>query len=739
MSRYKFSSLHLLMDTAEGSDLLLDYYAAFTRRIFAVKDFKNILTVFFEELRKIYSQQEIEIILSHDKQVPTKFTYDAASRQAVPVKEFNDRQTLYTYVLSKRQAVLTNNYEQFCDNLSLEKGALPANAWLGIPMNVGSKVLGAVVVWNKDDNYFLRFQDKQFLTTVTNVVSQAIENVYLYDYVKESNGGLRVFDTALPRGKTRNSIKSVLNQLLFSVLAHPTTEYTGLFLGTPQNQRWALLNEAYGKAEYADISLRLKPGFPAIPLNLFDSPETVFWQQSNQHHFLNDVFRAPLKDVPADAALVFPFVVNNRYLGAWVILFNGEKERPAPDEILRYEFIHYLITQLIEKKALLEQANKYDNYLKHLERMKTMGELASSTAHHMNNILSVIIGKGQLLQKHLGESEHYRDLELILKAASDGAANIQRLQNYATRKESPKGDAAININGLVQEVVDIARPRFEGEAQSRGIHYELDLNLGTVKPVHGNAEALREVALNLINNALDAMPRGGKLSIQTTLKENNVLIFVSDTGIGIPPEIRHKIFDKFYTTKGNQGNGLGLNIALEIVQRHKGTIYVDSIVNKGSIFMIELPASGEPAITTDGNRPKFYQPLNYRVLLVEDEGFVRETLAEMLEEEGCYVKTASNAREALLQFQKYECDVVFADLSMPKVNGVELARDLREINPSIPIFIVTGWNQTDNSLKDAGAVIDGVIKKPFNMELIRQEMLRVIGSSTHYHKNGYSV
>ena len=361
--------------------------------------------------------------------------------------------------------------------------------------------------------------------------------------------------------------------------------------------------------------------------------------------------------------------------------------------------------------------------------MKVTGELASGTAHHLNNILSVIIGKGQLLQRSLAGTDYERDIKVLLQAAADGAKSIDRLQRYASHGEMDEGgeSSALNLNFLVQEVVEIARPRFEGEAQSRGIHYELDLTLGETLPVLGDAPALREVILNLINNALDAMPRGGKLSIQTTLRNDRALVFVSDTGIGIPEEIRSKIFEPFYTTKGKQGNGLGLSIAAEIMRKHNGKIFVDSIARKGSIFMLEFPtASGGDVTMPETPEVAFFQRLGYKVLLVEDEGIVRETLTEMLEEEGCEVLAANSARDALLKFQKFTCDVVFADLSMPGMNGVELAGKLKQINPTIPVFIVTGWNKADVPSGNGSAAIDGIIHKPFDIEKIRLELVRAV-------------
>lgn len=738
MKSEPLSSVNLLLDNVEGTNLLLEYYASFSKRIFNARDFKSVLNVFYEELRKIYVNQHIEVILWQNNQNLLKFTYNEAANQLAPAEELMETDTLYNYILTKRQVVLTNNYVTFCENLDINPGEIQANSWLGIPMNVRGKALGALVIWDQSSDHYLRLQDKQFLVSITNMVSFAMENIYLYDYIVEKNGSYKIFDNAFPREKTRNSIKNVISQLLYTASARQNVQYTGLFLGTRQRDKWRLVDERYSQEIFSTFKKEMLTGLTHTTAELFEETEGFFWHEESGTQTLKDVLADPISRYPANSALFFPFVVDETYVGAWVTVFSRSADQPGQDEIQLFRFVFYIMAQLIEKRALLERNRKYESYMKHLEHMKTMGELASGTAHSLNNLLSVIIGKGQILQKKLTGTPHHRDLKLILQAALDGANSIRRLQDYSMLKKSAEEPRTLDVNVLVQEVVDIARPRFEGEAQSRGIYYEVELNLGDVKPIIGDAAALREVVLNLINNALDAMPRGGKLSLQTTLKEDNVIIFVSDNGIGIPLEICDKIFEPFYTTKGKKGNGLGLSIAVDIVKTHNGKIYVDSIPYKGSIFMIELPTIGEEKLPKPA-QPEFFQPLAYKVLLVENKGIVRETLAEMLEDEGCEVITASNAYEALLKFQRYPCDVVFADLSMPTMNGVELARRLKKLKSSVPVFIVTGWNKLDDSLTKADDVVDGIILKPFTVERIRHEMLRVISKYKHFHKNGASV
>ncbi len=750
MKNEPFLSSNLLLDNIEGTNLLLEYFASFSKRIFGANDFKTILKSLYEELRKLYVNQRIEVIFWQNSQHLVKFSYNETTGQVIPDETLAEPNTLYHYVLAKRQPVLTNNYQTFCENSGISPGNIPASSWLGIPMQVRDKVLGALVVWDNNPEQYLRVQDKQFLATMANMAGFAVENLYLVDYIVEKNGaflegklrreGSVDGNSPMPvgslfsGGQTRNSVKSGISRLLQSALQQPNVRYTALYLGTRQRDKWRLVEESFREREFSNLGNALLPGLAKAAPELFKDGEEMFWRRGDEAHPLAALFAQPIRKYPADSALFIPFAVNEIYLGVWIVVLSGNAEPPGREELQFYRFIFYLITQLIEKRALLERNRKYESYLRHLERMKNMGELASSTVHSLNNLLSVVIGKGQVLQKKLQDTPYQRDLKLMLQAALDGANTIRRMQDYSAGKSLAEPET-LDLNVLIQEVVDIARPRIEAEALSRNIHYDVDVTLGDIKPVNGDAAALREVILNLITNATEAMPRGGNLAIQTTLKDETVIIFISDTGVGIPPEICDKIFEPFYTTKGKQGNGLGLSIAADIVKKHNGKIYVDSIPYKGSIFMIELPTAGD-ALLPKPSHPQFLQPLSLRVLLVENKGIVLETLAEMLEDEGCQVITAANAHEALLKFQRFRCDVVFADLGMPGINGVELARRLKKLNNAVPVFIVTGWNKSDDSLLQANGVIDGIIKKPFTMERVRHEMLRVVTKYRHFQKNG---
>ncbi|UCF64573.1 MAG: hybrid sensor histidine kinase/response regulator, partial [bacterium] len=458
---------------------------------------------------------------------------------------------------------------------------------------------------------------------------------------------------------------------------------------------------------------------------LFDKGEPLLWKKEKENPHVSKTLSESLQELEANAVLFIPCRIQHFYYAALILTYYDSEEIPDHEMMKTIQFVFDLLVQSIEKELLLEHKRNYESYIQHLERMKLVGELASGSAHHLNNILSVITGRAQILAKKMKDSPLAKDIAMIEQAAEDGALAVRRLQSVKTKSYSVKKFEVLSVNDLILEVVEIARPRFEREAQSHGLTYDVKLSLGPISYIKGDAAALREVFLNMINNALDAMPKGGKMTIQTTLEKGKVFIFFSDTGGGIPEEVKEKIFQPFFSTKGEKGNGLGLSIAAEIVSKHQGKIYVDSIPNKGSIFMVEIPAATEKPENNNHQKINLGE-LNCRVLLVDDETVVGETLAEMLGEEGCEVTMMNNALDALKSFNQKGCDIVLTDLSMPGVNGLELARRIKALREDIPVVMITGWQQSQQEREKHNGYIDGFIEKPFNLKQIRDEFKRVL-------------
>jgi CheY-like chemotaxis protein/anti-sigma regulatory factor (Ser/Thr protein kinase) len=270
-------------------------------------------------------------------------------------------------------------------------------------------------------------------------------------------------------------------------------------------------------------------------------------------------------------------------------------------------------------------------------------------------------------------------------------------------------------------VREITRPRWKSRAESEGVHISLELQLGSDEPrVMGDESELREVLVNLVFNAVDAMPQGGTLMLSTRESNGAVEIAVADTGEGMAEEVRTRVFDPFFTTKGKAGMGLGLAVSYGIVRRHEGSIEVESEVGRGTTFRMRLPAARasarqEPAAEAPAIALVPQRPGATRILVVDDEENVRELLRDILESEGYQVTLASGGREALEVFGDGSgFDAVFTDIGMQGMSGWELAHAVRELDRTIPVAVVTGWGEAVGSGERTAAQVDWVVTKPFD-------------------------
>ncbi|MFQ6067782.1 MAG: PAS domain S-box protein, partial [bacterium] len=240
----------------------------------------------------------------------------------------------------------------------------------------------------------------------------------------------------------------------------------------------------------------------------------------------------------------------------------------------------------------ITERKKIEAALIQSEKLKALGEMAAGVAHDFNNLLAIILGNAQLLERR---AERYRleeikeRLRIIARTAHKGGETVRRLQDF-TRKEAPRRDfVKINLNDIVKEAIAATSPRWKDEAEGKGITIRIREELGKLPFIWGSISELKEVLTNLIFNALEAMPQGGEIAIRTEARENEVLLYLTDTGQGIPDSIKEKIFDPFFTTKGPKASGLGLSVCFGVIKRHQGEIKVESTEGKGTTFTISIP------------------------------------------------------------------------------------------------------------------------------------------------------
>ena len=367
-----------------------------------------------------------------------------------------------------------------------------------------------------------------------------------------------------------------------------------------------------------------------------------------------------------------------------------------------------------ELRAALATVEESHQRIIRTERLRALGEMAGGVAHDFNNVLAVVVGRAQLLQRQVEAPDVRRQLEIIERVAQDGAQTVRRIQEFS-RMRRTRPWQRVDLPEVVREVVEAARPRWSDQAQARGVTYTMRLDLAPVPAVIGDPAELRECLLNLLFNALDAMPHGGALTFSTGIDGDRVVCVVTDTGVGMTDEVRQRCFEPFFTTKAEHGTGLGLSMAYGIVTRHGGDIEVWSRPGQGSRFTVRLPIGVDvPAPVPDPPAPR--PGRSARILVVEDEAAVRDMLVDVLAGQGHDVVAHENGASALAHLDRRAFDLALVDLSMPGMSGWDVAKALREVQPLVPIALVTGWGDQIDFGEARTRGIDYLMAKPFNVD-----------------------
>ena len=398
--------------------------------------------------------------------------------------------------------------------------------------------------------------------------------------------------------------------------------------------------------------------------------------------------------------------------------FNASVMRDEKGEVMGLVAGAKDISKIKETEAQLRQAQK----------MEAVGQLAGGVAHDFNNILQAIQGYTEIALMTVKEDNPlYSNLTEIRKAAVR-AANLTRQLLLFSRRQ-PMERTPLDLNGVIHDLGKMLN-RLIGEDIS--LNTDLSPELWTVK---GDAGSMEQLIMNLVVNARDAMPDGGNIWIRTenvfvdedycnthkyACPGRFIRLSVQDTGVGMDKVIIDRIFEPFFTTKGSgRGTGMGLSVVYGIVKQHEGWIDVESSPGKGAIFRIYLPAvSMKPK--DEQEMPVSLEELRgrgERILLVEDDEFVRELSEEMLSENGYRVYAAANAREALDIFEKEggNFDLVFCDVILPDDRGPRLANQLLKIRPGITILFASGYNDEKSDLRiirDGGHLL---LQKPYSL------------------------
>jgi len=389
-----------------------------------------------------------------------------------------------------------------------------------------------------------------------------------------------------------------------------------------------------------------------------------------------------------------------------------------------------------ERRALEQQ-------LRQSQKMEAVGRLAGGIAHDFNNLLMVISGYSEFLLERLGAEPHLRGPAQEIASAAERASSLTRQLLAFSRKQmlTPR---IVNLNDVATENLKML---------TRMIGEDIDLVMVPGKslwPIRADAGQIDQVIVNLAVNARDAMPSGGKLTIETnnvTLDEDYarfhaplrpgdyVMVAISDTGAGMDSETQSHIFEPFFTTKGTRGTGLGLSTVYGIVKQSGGYIWVYSEVGKGTTFKIYLPR----VASTGETAAQVAAPIEYRkvepgtetILLVEDEANLRYLARQYLEKQGYKVIEAADGAVAMQIAVAHEAVIhlLLTDVIMPGMNGRELAQRIAEIRPNVKILYMSGYTENvigHNGMLDAGVRL---LQKPFNLRDLKSKVREVLDAT----------
>ena len=298
----------------------------------------------------------------------------------------------------------------------------------------------------------------------------------------------------------------------------------------------------------------------------------------------------------------------------------------------------------------------------------------------------------------------------------------------------------VDLSVLVQQVIDLTRARWSDMPQQRGIVIELRLELGqNLPPVAGIESEIREALINLVFNAVDAMPEGGTLTIRTKATESQaktrqVDVEVADTGVGMDEETRRRCLEPFFTTKGERGTGLGLAMVYGVMRRHNADIEMESAIGQGTTVRLALPGGRLQLDRRSVRLPPKRCLLGLRILSVDDDPLLIKSLRDALEADGHAVVTANGGQAGIDAFRAAEerdehFAVVITDLGMPYVDGRKVASAIKNDSPSTPVILLTGWGQRLIAEGDIPPHVDRVLNKPPKLKELRAALAELAGTA----------
>ena len=696
---------------------------AITKTLDLEKTVQEILV----SIHKIFEIDYVEIFLwnkgGFDSELPYAYSGQGNSISYKIIQEhFKDCE-----ICEKERGIFCPIYFSTSDSSEIKIICPKEISVLILPLLGKQKYLGALCFYKFEGKKFTR-EDDLLLSSVTNQAATAIDNAIHYESQKEDAeliGAINEITLIL----SANLDPDRLGEEIVKHLRNLTqTEHVSLSSFDPY-QNWYIQSIASIDEETQIFDVHSQ--FQNDPiLEMINTGKSIEWSFKDDGNLISEIIQKFIQ-TGFKRVIFLPILSEGRVTGS--IQMATRNENGFTERLLKHlnSFMNYITLSLRNAHLVADLGHAYD-MLKHAqdiivrtERLRALGEMSAGVAHDFNNMLGAILARSQMLKSQTDNKEILKGLDIIEKAARDGAETVLRLQEF-TRTRKDHNFEPINLNELIKDVLSMTSSRWRKDFEIFNVKTQIKMKLETIPPILGNASELREAMMNICLNAFDAMPNGGILTVKTFFKSQKVFASIQDTGTGMSNEVLSRIFDPFFTTKGAKGSGLGMSLVYGIVKRHSGHIEIESEIGVGTKITFTFPPAKVEDTKTPTAESVTVKSEKSRILVIDDNPEIAQLIQDILKNEGHSVDPFPNGEEGINAFKSKKYDLVISDLGLPTISGWDVAKMIKEISPQTPFLLVTGWGVQINDEDLIRYKIDFIITKPFDMlklvEIVNQAL-----------------
>ncbi len=638
-------------------------------------------------------------------------------------------------ILSNRP-VVSNHYTNNSNNGEDSNGNPNIVRFMSLPASIADRFITILGVADKNTPY--TETDIQRTALFADIFHFKLKDKRRRKYLRRTDRALKILSEFNHSLITANNEKDFLVSICKNIVEYGG--YRMVWVGYADHGEDKLIipvasyGDDDGYLENADITwkesergrgptgLSIRTGKPAICHFLKDDPNLAPWREEAMKRGFVSSISVPMmnKTVPIGSINIYasePDAFNDEEVGLLVNL--------ASDLVFGIQ----AIKSKIEQKSAEKEKKKLETFLRQAQKMEAIGTLAGGVAHDFNNILSVIMGYGEMIKDDLENSGvQTLDIDNILNACFRARELVNQILAFSRQAEQEL--QPVYMNHIIKEALKLLRPSIPSTIEFRK---KIDASCG---PVMADPTQIHQIVMNLCTNAYQAMKdAGGILEISLAqisidkeeeiigmdfLTGNFVKLTVSDTGLGMTRQVLDRIFDPYFTTKGRgEGTGLGLSVVHGIIKSLGGFIHVYSEEGNGSAFQVYLPMMEHESIPEE-IQEAVIPTGRERILIVDDEKNLVELLGRMLSRLGYTVTVMDDSVKAMNEFQSRpgDFDLLITDMAMPKLNGMELSRRILELRPDIPIILCTGYSEIVNEEKASEIGVSQFIMKPIVKKIL---------------------